>query len=221
MKMASPRSNKIRRGLLCAGAVLAGFVVLTFADTPIWHALAVRDAEWLKGRDWYQALRMAGYLPVWFVVGLVVMLHDRRERRRHGASVPWNAFSRGVSILLAPALSGLAAEVCKALIRRHRPHADGSYTYEWFTHLKAQGVGIGTVSSHAAVAFGAAFIIARVFPSAKWPLLALAAGCALTRLLAGAHYATDVYGAIILSYAVAKWTGALFRVGSPAPEAPA
>jgi membrane-associated phospholipid phosphatase len=47
-------------------------------------------------------------------------------------------------------------------------------------------------SGHTAVAFGAAAMLCRLHPSA-WPVwLAIATGCGVTRILARAHYLSDV-----------------------------
>lgn len=181
-----------------AGAWLAALVIVSVLDAPLWRALSVADRAGMEGADWYKALRSAGFLPAWLLVAACVLLHDvRRGAVGPGPSAP----ARGLAVALGPAIAGAAAEVAKAAMRRHRPHGDGSYTFAWWDDVP--GVGIGTVSSHAAVAFGGAFVLARVFPGVRWPVLALACGCGLTRLLSGAHFASDVLAGAILGYYVA------------------
>jgi membrane-associated phospholipid phosphatase len=63
--------------------------------------------------------------------------------------------------------------------------------------------GLALPSSHALVAFAAAAMLARLYPRARWLWYALAAGCALTRVLARAHFLSDVTLAAIIGWAVA------------------
>jgi membrane-associated phospholipid phosphatase len=64
--------------------------------------------------------------------------------------------------------------------------------------------GLGLPSSHAAVAFAAGFMVWFVYPRAGPVALAVAAGCGLTRMLAGAHFGTDVFVAGVVGYAIAR-----------------
>jgi membrane-associated phospholipid phosphatase len=57
---------------------------------------------------------------------------------------------------------------------------------------------MGIPSSHAAVAFGGAFMLLRLFPGAGIIALLGATGCATTRILLGAHYLSDVLVAAAL-----------------------
>jgi membrane-associated phospholipid phosphatase len=62
---------------------------------------------------------------------------------------------------------------------------------------------LGLPSSEAAVAFGAAAILARLFP-ATWALwYGVALGCAVTRVASGAHFLSDVVLAALVGYVVA------------------
>jgi membrane-associated PAP2 superfamily phosphatase len=47
-------------------------------------------------------------------------------------------------------------------------------------------------------------------PAWRWALLALAAGCALTRVIAGAHFVSDCVAAGWVGYAVALGVRRLF-----------
>ena len=57
-------------------------------------------------------------------------------------------------------------------------------------------------SSHTLVAFAGATAMARLFPRAWWLWYLLAAGCALTRVMAVAHFLSDTIVAALLGYAV-------------------
>jgi membrane-associated phospholipid phosphatase len=58
-------------------------------------------------------------------------------------------------------------------------------------------------SSHVGVAFGALAMLALLFPRTRPVCFALAAGCALSRVLAGAHFLSDVTVAAVLGIATA------------------
>ena len=105
----------------------------------------------------------------------------------------------------------------KRLIGRERPGLTVHlYSFKSLLGGFVDDSNLGLPSSHAAVAFGGAFVLMYLFPRI-WPIaLAGAIGCGLTRLLAGAHFLTDVYAAAGLGYAVAGWlaTGPLGRPDS-------
>jgi membrane-associated phospholipid phosphatase len=50
------------------------------------------------------------------------------------------------------------------------------------------------------VAMGAAVVLARLFPRVWWMWYMIAIGCGVTRVLAGAHYASDVAVAAVFAY---------------------
>jgi membrane-associated phospholipid phosphatase len=86
-------------------------------------------------------------------------------------------------------------------MRRERPGvADGAYVFRSFAEKPFSTSGLALPSSHGLVAFSAAWILCRLYPRA-WPIwVALAAGCALSRVEAHAHFLSDVTVA-----AVAAW----------------
>ena len=61
---------------------------------------------------------------------------------------------------------------------------------------------MGLPSSHTLVAFAGAAALARVFPRARWVFYVLAGGCAITRVMANAHFLSDVTVAACLGVAV-------------------
>lgn len=191
-----PRPTK-RRALWLFTLFLTGLLVLTLADRWIFFAVRSDDADALKGKDWYQFLRTTGSLLTWIAIALTVGLHDAVSGRATPAR-------RGLLLLGAPGLAGAMAELMKILIPRQRPvnNGVGDGEHVWGMPLERLfGVGNqGLASSHAAVAFGGAFMVARLFPGAGTPVMLLALGCAWTRMAAGAHFATDVYVAFWLAY---------------------
>jgi membrane-associated phospholipid phosphatase len=101
-------------------------------------------------------------------------------------------------------VGGIVAEVLKLLFRRERPEAHaGAYVFRSWRDHAVSTAGLSLPSSHALVAFAAAAMLARLYPRARWLCFALAVGCALTRVLARAHFLSDVTLAAIVGWAVA------------------
>lgn len=181
------------RILLIFLAISFGLFAFTLLDRPIWLA-ATSDPAHLRTLDWWQALRVVGFLPGWFFIAHCFHMYDRSR----GVARPLH---RPTLIFLGAALGGLAAEIVREVSRRQRPGVEGIYTFDWFG-MGREGLGIGLASSHAGVAFGGCIMLGWLLPHLRWPLLLLATGCAWTRIQAGAHWTTDVYVAVVLSYGV-------------------
>lgn len=198
----SPAQRRQRRASILwrALALLAALALTVWIDRPLWTWLKLDIASTLSTKDWWQALRAVGYLPLWIVVGALFILGDLAVRFAGGGLAAWH---RGTMVVLGAACSGLVAEIAKALIRRQRPGDDGALRFDW-AGRGAPGLGLGTVSSHVAVAFGGAFMLGLLVPAWRWPLFLLALGCAWSRVAAGAHFVSDCFAAALVSYAVVR-----------------
>ncbi len=170
---------------------LALVVAAHLLDQRAWSGL--RDQK-VYDRDWGRLLRSFGYLPTWLIIAIGLWTHDRPQR-----SWGW----RGGLIILSPTLGGAVAEVLKLLVRRLRPDAETfGYAFRAFSDHPFTNGGLGMPSSHTLVAFAGATAMARLFPRAWWLWYLLAAGCALTRVMAVAHFLSDTVVAALLGYAV-------------------
>jgi membrane-associated phospholipid phosphatase len=199
------------RPILLAGASLVLAVLLDR-----WAYAHFYDPH-VYGADWGRTLRVMGYLPVWILGAVALALQEREP----GASALRSLARLRPSLLLwSPTLAGAAAEVMKLLIRRERPwaHAGASVFRPWSDRPFYNG-GLATPSSHAAVAFGAAFALGRLYPRTAVVWYALAAGCAFTRVAAHAHFMSDVVLAALVAWAVVAvlWR----RLGRRRPSEPA
>jgi membrane-associated phospholipid phosphatase len=143
--------------------------------------------------DFGRMLRIVGYLPLWLLLAVAVWLQTKDRR---------------TALLIGgmPTLGGLVAEVCKIVLRRERPKLhEGEYFFRPYADHFWSTRDIGLPSSHALVAFSGAWILCRVYPKA-WPVwLGLAAGCALTRVQAQAHFLSDVTVAAVVAYGMVAW----------------
>ncbi|MFT5685606.1 MAG: membrane-associated phospholipid phosphatase [Myxococcota bacterium] len=167
-------------------AITAIIIAAHLLDAP---ALGLRTPG-LNSADGHRALRVAGFLPVWIAIGTALALHTRRR-------------AVGIGLVLSAGLSGLLAEVGKLAIRRGRPGDVAGYVFHPLPP-DLSTAGLGMPSSHAAVAFGGAFLVARLYPRAAPVVVLWAVGCGLTRMLDGAHFLSDVVVAAGLGWLVAR-----------------
>ncbi len=189
--------------------IAAALAVAHLLDASAWAAL--RDPR-VNEREWGRLLRSVGYVPTWIVGAAALWLADRRSGEVPRSGVPVSGGWRAVSLLFAPALAGGVAELVKLVVRRQRPGAESpEYLFRPFDVDLWSTRGLGFASSHTAVAFGAAAVLARCFPGTAPVWYLLATGCALTRILAGAHYLSDTVGAAAIGWLVAD---AMWRWGA-------
>jgi len=157
------------------------------------------------GKDWGRLLRIAGFLPTWMLGSLALILSDRGT----GVPPPRRFWWRGLMLTAAPLMAGLVCEVLKLVLRRERPGLhDGAYVFRSFADHPWSTTNIGLPSSHVMVAFAGAAMASYLFPR-TWPAwMLLAAGCALTRVAAQAHFLSDVVLAGIAGAFVSRliWT---------------
>jgi membrane-associated phospholipid phosphatase len=195
----TPRAHRdeSRAGLRATAVAVAvgALVAATALDGWAYRTLFLPD---VYEHDWGRMLRVAGFLPTWAVVSAALLL-NRRESPPPPRGSRWGALLP----LIAATVGGIIAEVLKLLLRRERPEAHaGAYVFRsWRDHPLSTG-GLSLPSSHALVAFAAAAMLARLYPRARWLWYALAAGCALTRVLARAHFLSDVTLSAIIGWGV-------------------
>ncbi|QQE10409.1 phosphatase PAP2 family protein [Planctomycetota bacterium] len=199
---------------------LALMAVAVYLDFPAWD-FSVRHNEGLQEwteSDSYRMLRVMGYLPVWIVITVALILHDTRYLRKLGFGI---CAGRGLLLILTTGAAGICAELVKFLVKRERPpktledlghqayQSFDLYTFRpfWGTETRAwhETGGLGFPSSHAIVAFAAAFILTKLFPRAIGLWVLLAVGCAATRVLRFGHYVSDVTASAIFAYAIAQF----------------
>lgn len=175
---------------------LVAFAASWFADT--WVYLNVQVPN-VYGQDWGRLLRVMGFLGTWAALAIAVGLHEGTDplRRPLAKRRAWLLFGSAT-------LGGALAEVMKLLLRRERPAVhDGVHAFRSFAERTFSSAGLALPSSHTLVAFGGAAMLARLYPRARWVGYTLAAGCAVTRVLARAHFLSDVVLAAGLGWLVA------------------
>lgn len=172
-----------KRDRLLRGALVAVVLIALSMLADGWVAEHVRYGR-VYETDWGRMMRNFGYLPFWLLAAVALALHDRESRE-------W--WRRAAMLAAAPTAAGIVGELLKIVVRRQRPPNVGSaYAFRAFADHPLSSRGLGFPSSHAVVAFGAAAILSRMFPRARVVWYAAAVACAFSRLLAHAHYLSDV-----------------------------
>jgi membrane-associated phospholipid phosphatase len=137
--------------------------------------------------------RAAKHGRLWFGVAGALVLTGRRDARR--------AATRGlVSLGVA---SGIANIVAKQAVRRVRPTVDLVPPVRW---LRRAPVTTSFPSGHSASAAAFATGAAAEMPVLAVPLGGLAAAVAISRVVTGAHYPSDVVTGVLLGAGVAATT---------------
>jgi undecaprenyl-diphosphatase len=137
--------------------------------------------------------RAANHGKLWFGVSAVLVLTGGRDARR--------AATRGlVSLGVA---SGIANVVAKQVVRRVRPTADLVPPVRW---LRRAPVTTSFPSGHSASAAAFATGAAVEMPVLAVPLGGLAAAVAISRVVTGAHYPSDVVTGVLLGAGVGAAT---------------
>jgi membrane-associated phospholipid phosphatase len=193
-----------------ARGIIVGLVAITAAVAlDQWGYAHVVDRG-IYDEDFGRLLRVMGYLPTWGVAALALYLVERAGRA--------DARRRALLLLGSPVVAGIAAELLKLTLRRERPAVlDGLYSWRPFTERTFSSSGLALPSSHTMVAFGAAWMLCRLFPQARWVWITLAVGCGVSRVLAQAHFVSDVVVAALAAFATTSW---LWRRWAPAATPP-
>lgn len=101
-------------------------------------------------------------------------------------------------IFLGVGLPSLVATLLKRLIGRGRPETWSTEAPLAFRLNFSQYDYQSFPSGHATTAFSLAMVIAFLWPRAVWPALAFAGLVALSRIVEGAHYPTDITAGAVL-----------------------
>jgi len=167
------------------GLTLALTALALFADQWAYHAW--HDPK-VYERDWGRLLRVIGFLGTWVALAVAMVLQEGADPAKRGL-----ARRRGLLLVGSATMGGLVAELLKLIIRRERPMVhEGLYGFREFADRTFSTSGLAMPSSHTLVAFAGAAMLARLYPRARWVGYVLAAGCGVSRVMARAHFVSDV-----------------------------
>lgn len=183
--------------LLCVAIVVTGVV----ADTAVARAAHGLSPSVVRFFSEVTKIGESGWIFLLAaIVALGSLLLARRVAPRAAAGYEVLA-GRATFLFATNALSGIASQVLKHIAGRARPkYLDmvGPFHFDLFS-LNASYASFP--SGHTITAFACASAMALFLPRWRWPLLALAALVALSRLAVGAHYPSDVLAGAIIGVA--------------------
>ena len=168
--------------------LLLGCGISVLLEEAAYDALA--RPEWLASHVFHLA-RLAGFLPLYLLLFFAL-------RRAAPGTAPWWRDPRSL-LLWAPLLAFVDVEVLKFLIRRERPGIEFEpLAFRAFSDGLFHTSRFGFPSTHTATAVAGAAVLCRLYPGARWFWITWAAACGLSRIVARAHFATDVYAGMLV-----------------------
>lgn len=178
-------------------------VVAHLADSWAWRHFVQLD---IYEHDFGRMCRSFGYLPFWLIVAVAMWAQTRNRRA-------------ALLLALVPTAGGAIAALLQVLLRRERPGLhDGHYVFRAFSDRPFHGAEFGLPSSHAMVAFSAAWLLCRMYPRAWLVWVVIATGCALSRVAAQAHFLSDVTVAAVAGYFLVAVVWGRVKLGARSPE---
>lgn len=190
------------RWLWALAALEIGYFLAQQLDTGVFTSL--RGLA-LHCRPLWEFCKSAGYFPFWLAAAAVMAFCDWLAARKTAGRTWRDIFNRGGLLCCGAFASMAVAELLKLVVRRERPQAwlevasvFRDWSGDWW-----QSNDLGMPSSHAATAFGAAFVLLKLFPAGRGFWWALAVACALSRVADQAHALTDVYAGAVVAWGVA------------------
>lgn len=163
----------------------------------------------LESGTFYSLVKACGEPWMAMLITVALVLIDWAHFASRGKLTAGRVARRATMVALVPLLSAGLAEVLKGLTRRQRPiialdetGSGGWYHFRWWWDRPFQWDGLGFASSHAAAAFGLAFVLCVIWPrlGLVWILMGVLVG--YTRILSGAHFLSDVFGGLVVAYTV-------------------
>ncbi|MFQ5480688.1 MAG: phosphatase PAP2 family protein [Thermodesulfobacteriota bacterium] len=145
-----------------------------------------------------EAFSLLGNGGVLLPVCLILMGLGWRLKREHLRTA-------GRETLYALLISGVTAQILKAVFERPRIAHAGEYITHALTHpsfFDLTGRFNSFPSGHTATAFAMAAVLGKNYPRLRVPLYLTAILIGLSRIVLGSHYASDVTGGAVLGLAI-------------------
>jgi len=214
------RSPSGRWQMIAAAAAITVALSVALVDRPVARWVHTLDPALRDGAGRFSDL---GLSTGWLIGCALLALGGfaaARLSRTADTKRRWRSYALAPLFVFASvALAGLTTDLVKGLLGRFRPKLffrDGSYGFD-LLHTRADYVSFP--SGHATTAFALATALTLLWPryAAGYFLLALAIGA--SRVLANAHWLSDVLAGGFVGIAVACYARALFQANGAAPAA--
>lgn len=157
--------------------------------------------EWGES-DWILIPTFIAWLLAW-LLSLITRDNIRLAAREFAALAGF--------IFLGVGLPSLAATLLKRIVGRGRPEVWAADAPLSFQSLNWSAWDYQSFpSGHATTAFSLAAVVAFIWPKAFWPAMVFAAAVAISRIVVGAHYPTDITAGAVLGVLGAYAVRSLF-----------
>lgn len=133
---------------------------------------------------------------VLLVISLLLALLMRSQAKPYRALIQMTQVY--AFVFLGVGLPSLATNIIKRIVGRARPElydTVGNFTFEHFVNDWTYQ---SFASGHTATIFAVAFVVSFLSPRWFWPAMAVAVLVAISRVVVGAHYPTDVIGGAVI-----------------------
>jgi undecaprenyl-diphosphatase len=195
-----------QRAAVSAGIALAAVVLVGIALDPLVAGLPERLPAWLHAFfQWSTRFGKSDWLLIPSAVLVIVFGFGDWRRVGRVVATGWNEIaSFAVVVFASVAVSGLTTDVLKALVGRSRPAFTGDATFVFHPFTLGGYAHYSFPSGHATTMAAVAVIVTATF-SGRWRaiLLAAAALVAVTRVMLGVHYPSDVVGGLLIGGSIA------------------
>lgn len=172
--------------LLVAAAMLFRDEAITLSarHEPQWLRTLAENTTNFGKSGWILTLSGVIFALAYYAYRRLEEADTRREMARYVSTAAAYMF-------LSVALSGIIANIAKRMIGRARPplfDADGAFHFKPFSGALYESFPSGHATTDGAIAMALAIL----FPRYRIPILVIGAYFALTRLMVGAHYLSDI-----------------------------
>lgn len=133
-------------------------------------------------------------LAAWLIASMLSLVTRERAKRALGELAALCGF-----VFLGVGFPGLISALLKRIIGRGRPEtleADGVLAFRWLSWGDYDYQSFP--SGHATTSFALAAVVTLLWPRAFWPAMLFAAVIALSRIVTGQHYPTDITAGAVL-----------------------
>lgn len=195
-----------QRAVITAGVALAVVVLVGIALDPL--VVGLPESLPVRLRNVFQWATRFGKSD-WLLIpsAVLVIVFGFGDWRRVGriAAAGWNEIASFAGVVFAAvAVSGLTTDLLKALVGRSRPAFAGDAVFVFHPFTLGGYAHYSFPSGHATTMAAMAVVVTATF-SGRWRaiLLAAAALVAITRVMLGVHYPSDVVGGMLIGGSIA------------------
>ena len=192
--------------------LLLAFVIAGLADPEVAGKVTQEPRDILETGVFLSRFGLSGYMLVLSatlaIIGLAVL---RRADSPGMASRARALAERAIFFFVAIAASGITCQAIKHLLGRARPRLMNQFGAYHFVGPSFRSGIDSFPSGHTTTVFAAAVVFSLFKPSWKVGFFAVAVVIGLARVLAGAHYPSDVLAGATLGTTMASWLGRSFQ----------